>query len=67
MLSRIIVKRYCHSHGRSKCYENVHKLDSIRQDINEIKEIMKSSHEAMNIIYGCSIFSLIGVVSLASR
>jgi len=64
MLSRFIIKRYCHSHGRSKCYENIHKIDSMRQELNEIKETLRSYHEPFIVIYGTSIFSLAGTVCL---
>ena len=64
MLSRFVIKRYCHSHGRSKCYENIHKIDSMRQEINEMKEIIKHNNEPLKVIYFTSITSLVGVVSL---
>ena len=64
MLSRFVIKRYCHSHGRSKCYENVHKIDSMRQELNELKEVIKHHHEPLKIIYFTSITSLIGILSL---
>jgi hypothetical protein len=61
MLSRIIIKRYCHSHGRSKCYENIHKIDSIRQELNEIKEIVHAIHKPIVVIYTASLMTLMGV------
>ena len=64
MLSRLVIKRYCHSHGRSKCYENIHKIDSMRQEINEMKEIIKYYHEPLKIIYFTSVTSLVGILSL---
>jgi len=64
MLSRFIIKRSCHSHGRTKCYENIHKIDSMRQELNEIKEVIKHYHEPLRIIYFTSITSLIGIISL---
>lgn len=64
MLSRFIIKRYCHSHGRSKCYENIHKIDSMRKELNEIKEIINHYHEPFVVIYGTSVFSLAGILCL---
>ena len=65
MLSRFVIKRYCHSHGRTKCYENIHKIDSMRQELNEIKEIIKHVHdEPLKVIYFTSITSLLGILSL---
>ena len=61
MLSRIIIKRYCHSHGRSKCYENIHKIDSMRQELNEIKEILHAIHKPMVVIYAASVMTLMGI------
>jgi len=61
MLSRIIIKRYCHSHGRSKCYENVHKIDSMRQELNEIKEILYAIHKPITVIYAASVMTLLGI------
>ena len=59
MLSRNIIKRYCHSHARSKCYENIHKIDSMRQELNELKEIIKELHEPIRIIYCSGVVTLI--------
>jgi hypothetical protein len=64
MLSRFVIKRYCHSHGRTKCYENIHKIDSMRQELNEIKEVIKNYHEPLVVIYSTSIISLVGILSL---
>jgi len=61
MLSRIIIKRYCHSHGRSKCYENVHKIDSMRQELNEIKEVVHAIHKPIVVIYTASLMTLMGL------
>jgi hypothetical protein len=61
MLSRIILKRYCHSHGRSKCYENIHKIDSMRQELNEIKEILHAIHKPMVVMYAASVATLMGI------
>jgi hypothetical protein len=57
MLSRFIVKRNCHSHGRTKCYESIYKIDSLRSDVNEIKEIIKDCEKPLMIIYTSSIIS----------
>jgi len=64
MLSRFVIKRYCHSHGRTKCYENIDKIDSMRHELNEIKEIIKHVHEPLKIIYFTGITSLVGILSL---
>ena len=64
MISRILIKRYCHSHGRSKCYENIHKLDSLRQELNEIKEIVRYYEQPIRVIYFTSLVSLTGILGL---
>ena len=61
MLSRFVIKRYCHSHGRSKCYENIHKIDSMRQELNEIKEILHAIHKPIVVIYTASVMTLMGI------
>jgi len=61
MLSRFVIKRYCHSHGRSKCYENIHKIDSMRQELNEIKEILHAIHKPIMVIYAASVMTLMGI------
>jgi len=64
MLSRLVIKRFCHTHGRSKCYENTHKLDSLRQEVNEIKEMMRHYEQPLSLIYKCSVLSFTGVIAL---
>jgi hypothetical protein len=64
MLSRSIIKRYCHTHGRSKCYENIHKIDSLRQEVSELKELLKQLDYPLTMIYRCSGFSLLGTICL---
>jgi len=64
MLSRSIIKRYCHTHGRSKCYENTHKIDSLRQEVIEVKELLKQLNDPLIAIYRCSGFSLLGTIAL---
>jgi len=74
MLPRSIIKRFSHIHTpnfththTSKCYENIHKLNSLREDVNEIKHMLHSYHEPFKILYitnimtfvGCSIFYFI--------
>jgi hypothetical protein len=61
MFSRLPIKRFCHTHSRSKCYENIHKLNSLKQDVNELKEIIKELHEPLRIIYCSSVVTLITV------
>ena len=67
MLSRFIIKRYCHSHGRTKCYENIHKLESLRQDVNEIKEFLKAVEQPLVVIYTSSILSAIASLTVIMR
>ena len=64
MLSRLIIKRFCNSHGRTKCYENIHKVNSLRQDVNEIKEILKDFERPLMVIYSSSVLSLIASVAI---
>jgi len=61
MFSRFIIKRYCHSHGRSKCYENIHKINSMRQELYEIKEILDAIHKPIVVIYAASVVTLMGI------
>ena len=67
MFSRILIKRYCHSHGRSKCYENIHKLESLRQDVNEIKNFLKAVEQPLVVIYTSSILSAIASLTVIMR
>jgi hypothetical protein len=67
MLSRFIIKRYCHSHGRIKCYENIHKLESLRQDVNEIKDFFKSIEQPLVVIYTSSVLSAIASLTVIMR
>ena len=67
MLSRFIIKRYCHSHGRTKCYENIHKLESLRQDVNEIKNFLKAVEQPLVVIYTSSILSAIASLTVIMR
>ena len=60
----MILKRYCHMQGRSKCYENVHKLHVLREEVREIKELIKKIEEPTVIIYSCSILSLLGTMGI---
>jgi len=50
--------------GRSKCYENVHKLHVLREEVREIKELIKKIEEPTVIIYSCSILSLLGTMGI---
>ena len=67
MFSRILIKRYCHSHGRSKCYENIHKLDLLRQDVNEMKEIFKDFEKPLMVMYSSSVLSIITSLAIIIR
>jgi len=62
MFSRILIKRYCHTHTRTKCYENIHKIESLRQDVNEIKEFMKNCEQPLITIYRTSVLSFVFVM-----
>jgi hypothetical protein len=60
MLPRYIMKRYCNTHTnihKSKCYENTHHLFYLRQDINEIKNILYSYNEPIRIMYFTNMFT----------
>jgi hypothetical protein len=59
MLSRLIIKRFCHSHGKTKCYENIHKIESVRKELNEIKEFLQVLEKPLRVIYTSSVLSLI--------
>ena len=67
MLSRLIIKRYCHSHGKSKCYENMHKLELLRQYVNELKSILKDFEQPLTTIYTSSVLSIIASVVVIIR
>jgi hypothetical protein len=62
MLSRFIIKRYCQSRAQTKCYENIHKIDSLRQDVNEIKEFMKNCEQPLITVYRTSVLSFIFIL-----
>jgi hypothetical protein len=59
MLSRLIIKRFCHTHIRSKCYENIHKIDSLKLDVHELKESIKDFRQPISTIYVFNIASFI--------
>jgi hypothetical protein len=67
MLSRLVIKRFCHTHTRSKCYENIHKIDSLRRDVNEIKENLKDFEKPLMVIYSSSVLSIIASLSIIIR
>ena len=67
MLSRSILKRFCHAHSpslipnhKSKCYENTHHLVYLRQDITEMKNILYSYNEPLKFMYVANIVSITG-------
>jgi hypothetical protein len=64
MLSRLVIKRFCHTHTRSKCYENIHKIDSLRKDVNETKDLLKSFEQPLMVIYSSSVLSMIASLSI---
>ena len=57
-------QKYIHSVTNSKCYENMHKIVSLKQDIRELKEIVDSYHEHIMVIYSTSIISFTGTIIL---
>jgi hypothetical protein len=69
MIPRYIIKRFCHSHTqtfipnhKSKCYENIHKLNYLIEDAKEIKYILQSYHEPLKIIYiGNIMFGIVNI------
>jgi hypothetical protein len=69
MLPRFILKRFCHSTSttpitKSKCYENTHHLYYLRQDINELKNMLYSYNEPVRIMYFANIFTFGGTLFL---
>jgi hypothetical protein len=65
MLLRSIVKRFSHistQPNKSKCYENIHKLNYLIEDAKEIKNILQSYHEPLKIIYISNI--MFGIVNI---
>jgi hypothetical protein len=69
MISRYIIKRFCNTHTqtfipnhKSKCYENIHKLNNLREDVNEIKNILYSYNEPFKILYVSNI--MFGVINM---
>jgi len=62
MFSRFVIKRCYNINPKSKCYENIHKLDSLKQDISEMKEIIKSYNEPVKVVYLTSIISFLGTL-----
>lgn len=69
MLPRFIIKRFCHSHShspitKSKCYENMHKLNCLREDVNEVKNMLYSYNEPVRIMYVANIVSFAGTLLL---
>jgi hypothetical protein len=75
MIPRYIIKRFCHSHTqtfipnhKSKCYENIHKLNQLREELNEIKNILYSYNEPFKILYISNImFGLINMLFYISK
>jgi hypothetical protein len=59
MLSRLVIKRFCHTHTRSKCYENIHKLNSLKLDVHELKEFIKDFRQPIVTIYVTSVASFV--------
>jgi hypothetical protein len=59
MLKRVLINRCLHhATSKTKCYENIHKLDHIREELYEIKEIVKSYNERLTISYTTNIIAL---------
>ena len=73
MLSRFIIKRFCHTHTqtfipnhKSKCYENIHKVNKLSEDVNEIKNILYSYHEPFKILYITNVITFFGAILVYS-
>lgn len=64
MLSRLVIKRFCHTHTRSKCYENIHKIESMKLDIHELKESIKDLREPIGVMYVTNLASFVCSFSL---
>jgi hypothetical protein len=64
MLSRLVIKRFCHTHTRSKCYENIHKLDSLKLDVHELKESIKDFRQPLSVMYFMNVASFISSFTL---
>lgn len=73
MSPRLIMKRFSHIHTpthtlnhtfnhKSTCYENIHKINNLREDVNEIKNILHSYHEPIKVIYVANIFSFVSSI-----
>lgn len=65
MLLRSIVKRFSHipfHPNKSKCYENIHKLNYLIEYNKEIKNILQSYHEPLKIIYVSNI--MFGILNI---
>ncbi len=60
MINRFLLKRFSNSYSlKSKCYENIHKIDSLREELNEIKTSIYSFNEPLKIIYISNTISII--------
>ena len=72
MLRRTILpvikgKLSTHSFNKSTCYENIHKIEALKVEINELKELIKSTHEPLMVIYSTSIISFISTLILVCK
>jgi hypothetical protein len=69
MLPRLLIKRFSHIHtptytpiNKSTCYENIHKLNNLREDVNEIKNMLHSYQEPFKILYITNVMTFVGCI-----
>lgn len=58
MLRHIINKRYLHNiKSKSTCYENIHKLNHLIEEVHEMKEIIKDYNKQLAFSYTTNIIT----------
>jgi len=58
MLRHIINKRYLHNiNYKSTCYENIHKLNHLIGEVNEMKEILQVYNKKLTFSYTTNIIT----------
>ncbi len=64
MFSKLIIKRFCHQHfPKSKCYENINRLQYLKEDVNEIKELQRIQEQDLKLIkFSCGLSSFLLIV-----
>lgn len=48
--------------NKSKCYENIHKVNYLREDVNEIKNILISYNEPLKLLYITNMITFVGSI-----